>query len=304
MDIRRAYGFAVIGAALWGTIGLFVKKLYEHGLTPWEVVAIRVILSALILLLFIFLTNRTYLKIRLKDLPFFFGTGVVSIVFFNWCYFTVMEQSSVSLAVVLLYTGPLFVMILSRIFFKELLTKRKVAALVSTLIGCSFVVGLLPTAQVNVTPYILLAGLGSGFFYALYSIFGKYVSVRYDTLTITLYSFICASVFIFPTSGILQNATLFFDPTVLFYSLGLALFPTVIAYLFYTKGLSMIESSRAALLTTIEPVVAILLGLFVFSDSLSIWQSLGVGAVAFSILLTTETKKQKMRGQKKRAAIS
>jgi drug/metabolite transporter (DMT)-like permease len=58
--------------------------------------------------------------------------------------------------------------------------------------------------------------------------------------------------------------------------MGLSLIPTVIAYLLYTKGLSMLESSRASIAATIEPVIAVLIGMGLLGDNLSLWQGLGI----------------------------
>ncbi|WP_100372927.1 DMT family transporter [Bacillus sp. FJAT-45037] len=293
MSTREAYLSAIFGAALWGSIGLFVQPLYEYGFTAWEVVAIRAIFTALLLVSVLALFNRKLLKIKLRDLPLFIGSGIISIVFFNWCFFIVIEQSTLSLAVVLLYTGPLFVTILSRIFFKEMFTKNKLIAVALTLIGCGFVVGLLPAFHTSITPRLLLIGVGSGFFYALYSIFAKVSSTRYSSLTITTYSFLCAALFMIPTSALWNKSTLFTQLEISSLSLGLALFPTVLAYYFYTKGLAIIESSRAAIMSTIEPVVAISIGFFVFSDRLTFWQWLGVTAVVLSIFLISRPEKAK-----------
>ncbi|WP_280770033.1 DMT family transporter [Salipaludibacillus daqingensis] len=291
MPTRLAYFMVMLGAALWGITGLFVQNLYTYGFTPWEVVGIRLIFSTVLLFLFLFVLKRSLLKIQLKDIPFFIGTGVISIAFFNYFFFTVMEEATLSLSVVLLYTGPVFVTIISRFTFGEPFAKYKMIALFLMLIGCSLTVGFLPMGQLSVELKTVLFGIASGFFYALYSIFGKYVSSRYHTLTITAYSMFFGALFLFPTSQLWQKATLFSSSGVIINGLGLALFATVLAYACYTYGLTYVESSRAAILSTIEPVVAIIIGVAIFSDSLSIWQSFGIVFVLLSVLLTVKKKK-------------
>ncbi|SDI60599.1 DMT family transporter [Alteribacillus bidgolensis] len=288
MSRKQAYVCAVAGAALWGLIGIFVQVLYDAGFTPWQTVAIRAIFSFILIVGYLAVFKPSHLKIRLKDFPFFIGTGIISIVFFNWCYFTVMEEATVSLAVVLLYTGPLFVTIISRFLFKEWLTKRKILSLLFTITGCAFAVGLLPAFQTNLSWFVIAAGIGSGFFYALYSIFGKYVSSRYSSMTITAYSFICASLLMIPAGGLAENLGNLFNMQVILSSLGLAFIATVLGYILYTSGLTYIESSRASILTTIEPVVAITVGMTIFGDTLNLWQFLGVILVLTSIFLVAE----------------
>lgn len=291
MPNRLAYFMVILGAALWGITGFFVQNLYTYGFTPWEVVGIRLTFSTIILFTFLLLINRPLLKIKLKDIPFFIGTGIISIAFFNYFFFTVMEEATLSLSVVLLYTGPVFVTIISRFTFGEPFVKNKMIALLLMLIGCSLSVGFLPSGQLSVEAKTVLYGVASGFFYALYSIFGKYVSSRYHTLTITAYSMLFGSLFLIPTSKLWQKAPLFSDTGVLLNGLGLALFATVLAYSCYTYGLTYVESSRAAILSTVEPVVAIIIGVAIFSDSLSFWQGFGILFVLLSVLLTVKKSK-------------
>jgi drug/metabolite transporter (DMT)-like permease len=304
MSTRMAYVIVMAGAALWGTTGIFVNELNASGFTPWEVVGIRLSFSALLLLLFLLLFKRHLLYVKLRDLPYFIGTGIISIAFFNYFFFTVIDTATISLAVVLLYTGPVFVALISRFTFKEAFTKRKVGALILMLGGCALTVGLIPAGSLSVSGMTIVFGVLSGFFYALYSIFGKYVSGRYHAMTITTYSMIFGSLFLVPTSRLWEKSSLLFSPSVLLYGLGLAAVATVFAYIFYTAGLRYIESGRAAILSTVEPVVAIIIGLLLYSEVITLWQGAGMALVIASVLLTVQRQKrdhpmaQKWRGKK------
>lgn len=291
MSIRIAYLMVILGAALWGITGLFVQNLYVFDFTPWEVVGIRLIFSAVIIFFFLFFMNRSLLYIHLRDIPFFIGTGIISIAFFNYFFFTVMNEANLSLSVVLLYTGPVFVTLISRFTFGEPFSINKISALIVMLLGCTLAVGLFPLGQLSTGITTILFGVASGFFYALYSIFGKYVSGRYNTLTITAYSMFFGALFLLPTSRLWQKAPLFLEPAIIFNGIGLAVFATVAAYALYTFGLTYVESSRAAILSTIEPVVAIIIGVAIFQDVLSIWQGIGIFLVLVSVLLTIKTRK-------------
>lgn len=292
MSNKMAYLIVMAGAALWGTTGVFVTQLNEAGFTPWEVVGIRLSFSAGLLLIFLLLFKRPLLYVKLRDLPFFIGTGIISIAFFNYFFFTVIESASISLAVVLLYTGPVFVAVISRFTFGEPFTRRKAAALVLMLLGCIFTVGLLPAGSLSVSGTTILFGVLSGFFYALYSIFGKYVSGRYHALTITTYSMIFGSLFLLPTSRLWEKAPLLTSGPVLLSGLGIAGVATVFAYIFYTAGLRYIESGKAAILSTVEPVVAIILGLLLYQEVITLWQGIGMAFVIASVLLTVQRQKR------------
>ena len=138
-----------------------------------EIVALRATVTCIAMGVFLLIYDWHLFRIHLKDLWCFLGTGIMSIVFFNYCYFKAMTVASLSVAAVLLYTAPAIVMVLSYFLFQAAFTKQKVLALLLTFIGCILVTGVI-TNPGTVTGAGILAGLGAGFGYALYSIFGRY----------------------------------------------------------------------------------------------------------------------------------
>ena len=90
LDIRRqdheklASGMVILAGILWGSMGIFVRKFEECGLGSLDIVVIRVITTMCILFLFLLFYNRSLLRIKLRDLWCFLGTGLLSIVFFNY----------------------------------------------------------------------------------------------------------------------------------------------------------------------------------------------------------------------------
>lgn len=302
--MNRAFLFIMIGAALWGTIGWFVKNLFVFGFTPMEVVTLRVSTTAIIMLLYMMLKSPRRLKLlTLPDIKYFIGTGIISIIFFNYCMFTAIELSTIPFATALLYTAPAFVMVLSILLFKESLTWVKSIALLITLLGTCLIVGLIPFSGQTFELSSILFGLGSGIGYALYSIFSKYALKKYTSLSITTYTFIVASIALLPFFPYAQKVHLLLNPTILFYAFGLGLLPTAFAYIIYTYGLNQTEASNASILTTIEPVVATIIGIFVFHEAFSYVQMIGmaciIGAVVFIQVYTdpkSAVSKEKMQG--------
>ena len=171
---KKAYLYIITAASLWGCIGVLLKLLTAAGLSSMEGVAVRGTVSALLYGLFLACTDRQALRIDPRHWYYFFGTGVCSLLFFNWCYFNAISRSSMSVAAVLLYTSPVFVTLMSALCFQEKITSLKVGALALTFAGCVLVTGLLPLGQQSVNLPTILFGLGSGFGYALYSIFCKF----------------------------------------------------------------------------------------------------------------------------------
>jgi drug/metabolite transporter, DME family len=279
------YFFIAFGAALWGLIALFVRGLSSFGFTAMEIVAIRVTAAAIMLLVIGFIRFRGQIRISLKDLPLFFGTGILSVVFFNWCYFTAIDYMPISLAVILLYTSPAFVAVLSFIFLKESLTVKKIGAVIGTITGCILIAGLTGESAESIPIWALLIGLGSGLGYALYSIFGKFALRKYSPFTVTLYTFVVAALGLFPVVRLWEKSELFLDFNVLLYGAGLGLIPTVLAYFLYTWGLERTESSKAAVIATVEPIVATVLGVVLYHEELTMSQIAGSLFILASVIV-------------------
>ena len=109
----------ILAGICWGCISLFLRPLAAAGFSSLQVMLFRALFSALFLLIFFLIKDRKLLKIQLKDIWMFVGTGVVSLTFFSLCYFTTILEVGTSIAVVLLYTSPIFVLFMSLILFKE-----------------------------------------------------------------------------------------------------------------------------------------------------------------------------------------
>lgn len=293
MKKYTAYLLVICSAILWGLIGLFVQSLSTLGLSAMDIVAVRVFSAFIMMFLYCLIFDRSLLKINLRDCVYFIGTGICSIVFFNWCYFTAMNELSISIAVILLYTAPAFVTILSAIFLKEKLHNIKVIALILTLLGCVLVTGYSPANGASISFYGFIVGLGSGIGYALYSIFGKLALRKYSTITITTYTFLFASISLLPTVIDIGNGSIDFQQMKIWWLIiGLGFFPTVLAYFFYTKGLAKIESSKAAIIATIEPIVATTVGVFVYNERLTVLQITGCVVILIAVILVQTNKKK------------
>ncbi|WP_067730128.1 DMT family transporter [Oceanobacillus damuensis] len=292
----------MLGAALWGTIGWFVKHLYEFGFTPMEVVTLRAWSSAALLIAYTLAVSPKSLQLKkIQDIKYFIGTGIFSIIFFNYCLFTAIELSTIPIATALLYTAPAFVTIISFFLFREPFTGAKITALALTLVGTCLVVGLTPNSVHNMKTASILLGLGSGLGYALYSIFSKFALKEYTTLRVTTFTFIVASLALIPFFPYKEKTHLFFDSHVLFYAVGLGLLPTVIAYILYTLGLQYTEASKASILSTIEPVVATLIGIFIFMEPFTFVQMLGMGCIIGAVILIQLYENRKLRLERTKA---
>lgn len=289
----KSYLPILAAAALWGAIGVFSNALRAVGFTPMQIVAIRVSTAAVALTLYILVRDRSLLRVRLRDCWCFVGTGIISLVFFNWCYFTAIELTSLAVAAVLMYTSPIFVMLFSAVLFHEPITGKKVTAVIMTFLGCLFVAGVFGSSEHAFSPGGILIGIGAGVGYALYSIFGRFALKKgYSPVTISEYTFLFAALGALPLSRIWESASLLAQPQTMIGALGIGVLCCVFPFILYTQGLAGVETGKAAILATVEPAVAALLSFALYGESLLGFKGVGILLIFASVVLLNHTPKQ------------
>ena len=286
--MRRFAPWMIAAAGvLWGLLGIFVRHLNARGLASMDLVFLRSLTATVVLFIGLLIFDRKKMKIRLRDFWCFLGTGIGSIVFFNYCYFTAVRMMSLAAAAVLLYTAPAFVMLMSAVLFREKMTGRRVLSVLLTFAGCACVTGL---AGSGISAGGILVGLGAGFGYALYTIFGHYAIERgYDSLTITFYTFLVAAV----TSLFMVRlphvaGAMSGSAVALGYVLCLGIISTILPFLLYTLGLYFLQGGRASVIASIEPVTAALVGIFCYHEALTVQTAAGIALVLAGIAAGAE----------------
>lgn len=287
--------YVIFAAMLWGIIGIFTRHLTQYGIESIRDTFLRNFIAAAGMTILILLKDRSLFRIRPKDLWMFLGNGICSIVFFNICYFKAIELTTMSLAAVLLYTAPCFVMLLSAACFHEKITKVKLIALVLSFTGCILCCGLFGS-KLRLPLQGLLLGIGAGLGYALYSIFGTFALKRYDTFTITFYTFLIAALSLLPSAG----AGTFHALTsggLPAWSWGLlfGIVSTLCPFILYTKGLQRLEAGKASILAFVEPLMATLCGFLVYHETLSLSSIIGILLIFGSVLLLNARKDKAAR---------
>ncbi|MCR4818045.1 MAG: DMT family transporter [Fretibacterium sp.] len=296
---KTASGTALIilAGVFWGSMGIFVRRLAVYGFSSIQIVCLRVVLAALAFSLIVLIKNPAEFFISLRDLPLFLGLGLGSVLFFAVCYFTAISIMPLSTAAILLYTSPIWIMLMSVLFFREKMTARKILALLLAFGGCVLVSGI---SGGGLTAKGLLIGLGSGVGYGLYSILGTIALRRYSPYTVTTWTFLFAglgSLFISHPADIALKFHA--APSLIglvFLCLLTALITAVIPFLAYTLGLHSVEASKAGILATVEPMVATLVGVFVFSEPLTFMSGLGILLILTAIVILNVSAGRSERG--------
>jgi len=277
---------ALAAGCLWGSVGVFVRLLDGYGYNPQSIVFVRmsiafVILAAVLLIL----GKKDLFRIRLKDVWCLIGAGVSSALMLNLFYSMSIVMNSLSLAAVLLATAPVFVVLLSAPIFKEKITAPKVQALILVFIGCVFVSGAIDADKVFSLPGIiigLLAALGIG----VNSIMVRFsLNCGYNPLTVSAYSFGFGSLSCVPfTQFALIASTVSAAPgsmmtLLILHTLCAALFP----YILFISSMKILDTGKAAILASVEPVAATILGIFLFSELPSGFNVIGIAIVLVGV---------------------
>lgn len=276
----------ILAGCFWGSMGIFVRKLGTYDFDSIQIVSIRLTIAAIFFSLVLFIKERSGFKIAVRDIPLFLGLGFGSILFFTVCYFTAITMMSLSTAAILLYTSPVWIMLMSVVFFHEKLDGKKLLALLFAFAGCVLVSGI---SGEGMTIKGLLVGLGSGIGYGLYSILGTVALRRYSPYTVTTYTFIFAAI----GSWVISNPADMFSKFSKAPDLGFlilfcvitALITAVIPFLAYTLGLQSVEASKAGIIATIEPMVATLIGMIVFSEPLTLMSGAGILLILAAVII-------------------
>jgi drug/metabolite transporter (DMT)-like permease len=140
--------------------------------------------------------------------------------------------------------------------------------------------------NVTIAPLVFLTGIASGLFYALYSIFGEIALRKYDTMTVTVWTFIFGLIGSLPLGKPAATIrVLTSEPILILYAFGIGILSTVLPYFLYTWGLGRMETSKAAILVAVEPLVGCVIGMTLFHEPHNIQKILGIILILASIIL-------------------
>lgn len=264
----KAYGYVAAAGTLWGGMGVMAKGLYAAGVSPWSLVFFRSALGFLACGLVILVLNRDWFRIRREDAPFLAFYGLVSTSAFFALYLYTISLTTVAIAVVLLYTAPVFASLMARVVYGEKLTPLKGVALGLCFAGCVLVTGL-ESGQLVVGVLGICTGLGSAVTYASFGVMGKHARQRYGPLTILFYSMGFATIFLLPVLALPEASLGPYSWEVWALMIAIAVGPTLLARVLYVAAVKHVEVSRAAIVATVEPVVAAALAAILLGELLA-----------------------------------
>ena len=287
----------IVAGISWGSSCLFVQKLTDMGFSSLQSTSIRVFFAALILNLMLVIKGRGVKFYKISPFSYLLAaiTGVGSVFAMSAFYYACMTRTSAAVSVILLYTAPVFVMIMSLIFFKEKLSVQKMTAFVVAIVGCALVSGIASGATVSLSGIIF--GLLSGFSYSVYGILTSFFMKKNDEpLTFSALSFAFAAMAAvlvckpWQVIGIISEQPSLLSTLLLF--VAFSSFTAVIPFVLYTEGVTKLSPSVASILAFSEPVTAAVFGAFLLGQRLDAFGVLGMLLVIVAIvILNLKTRK-------------
>lgn len=275
----------LIAVACWSVLGVIGKALYGLGAEPLSVVTFRVAFALGILFLSLGAFRPGLLRISPRRIPALVLYGLVAVGANFACYFYALQHTSVATAIVIVYAHPALVALLSWPLLGERLDRRKVLALGLTLGGVFLVVGAYAPEALRGNLIGVGFALGSAVAISVYNILGKRLLQGMDSWTVTFYGFLFGGIGLVGW-WMARGATV---PSLPVHGwlliLTLAVFPSILAYGLYLKALTRMEASRAAIVATLEPVLAALLAWLALGETLAPLQLVGGALVLAGVVI-------------------
>lgn len=281
--------FVVIAATCWGFIGLLGAKLNQVGFSGLEVASLRVTLASLVLLLLAPLFIASLRQFRLKQLPMLAVQSLLGVLMMTVCYFIAVQHIGAALAVALLYTAPIWSLVLAHFLLGERITPTGVVLTLVTVTG----VALCLNSQAPLNWVGILFGIGSGISYACYGVLGK-KAVNNNPPVLVLYSSVIISGIAIAVTPIFHSAAgklaAGVPVSVWLAALGIAVIGTLVPYGLYTKALQWMPATRAQVLTIFEPFTAVVLAAVILHEPLGWSQYVGIAIILSAALFNALQK--------------
>jgi drug/metabolite transporter (DMT)-like permease len=280
----KGYLYVVTAAVMWASSGTAGKALFGSGLNPYEVTQIRVTFGSALLALVLAFFSRDALRIRKRDVGYFFILGSVAMALVQGSYFYAISKIQVAAAILLQYLAPIFVAVFSMCFWKERLTFIKLIALVLALSGCYLVVGGYNLRLLQMNQLGIAGGLISAITFAGYTLLGEQGMHRYRPWTILFYALAFAAL----TWNVIylpfHYLTVRFSAVQWTGLLYITVVGTVLPFGLFFMGVNYIRATRASITATLEPISAGFIAYLALGERMDFLQIIGGTLVIAAVI--------------------
>ncbi len=292
MNHLRGYIAISLAAVCWGVAASVAKIFFNNAYEPLILVQMRVTLSFAVLFLFFLSVNRSLLTFRLKDVPHFFIVGILGVAGSNYFYYAAIKESNVSTSILVQYTAPIMVMVYTVMFQREKVTAAKISALILSVTGIVLAIGAFDPDVLQGTRTGIIFALLAAVSFSIFNISGKKLTEKYSIWTGLIYLLGAATLFwgFVNTPMEIIRADYSAEDWGVFGVI--ALISILIPYSLYYYGLHHIQSSKAIIISTLEPVVAIVSEWLLLDGRMGPVQIVGaVFVIAAILILQYDSKK-------------
>ena len=287
---NKAIIYIILSGIFWGTSAIFANMLSPFGFSSLQMTAMRGVVASLVMCGYIFIKDKSLFKVKPSQFLLFAIGGLFTFLaaFF---YYDSIKRASVSVAVMLMYTSPVFVMAYSVAFLGEKFTLKKAISIVCVLVGCALISGIFGGAEF--TLWGVVTGLLAGITYSAYNIVAKIqMDKGCNPLSSTVYGFMFMGLFALMSAdvpGIFELASA--NPPVTYpLMIGIGIFTVALPYFLYTASLKYVPVGTAAILGMIEPMTATLFGVALFGDDLTVVSSVGIILILTAVFILAKDK--------------
>jgi drug/metabolite transporter (DMT)-like permease len=281
----RGYACVVAAAVMWASSGTAGKALFEGGLSPFDVTQVRVTFGSALLAVFLALFARDTLRIRRRDVAYFFLLGAVAMALVQGSYFYAISKIQVAAAILLQYLAPIFVALFSMCFWKERLTSIKLIALIFALGGCYLVVGGYDLHLLHLNQLGIAGGVISAVTFAGYTLLGERGMHRYSPWTVLFYALAFAALtwhVIYPP---FHYVTAGFSAGQWIGLLYITVIGTILPFGLFFVGVNYVRATRASITATLEPISAGFIAFLALGETMNALQVMGGTLVIAAVIV-------------------
>jgi drug/metabolite transporter (DMT)-like permease len=288
---RRGYAYVVLAAVCWAAGGSTSKFLFNNGITPFQMVQLRLTIATAILALWLLCRHRNLLKIDGKDVFYFLLLGTLGMAAVNITYLFAISRLNVAVAILLEYLASIFIALYAVLFMRDRLTGLTKLAIIFAVSGCYLVVGAYNINILNMNLAGIISGLLAALAFAWWSLHGEYGMRRYNPWTVLFFAMLVAAVewnlLHPPLESLLHAYTL----KIWFWIIFIAVVGTILPFGLYYEGINLIRSTRASITSTLEPIMAGVFAFFFLNEVMEPLQLLG-GGLVIAAVITLQVKRE------------